>query len=68
LLRKREVIYQLLGGLPGVQVKQLGGEVDGIFMLGSLSEWNGQHTMPWRSGSMPYIFPTCRTVMADLIF
>ena len=38
------------------------------FMLGSLSEWNGQHTMPWRSGSMPYISPTCRTVMADLIF
>ena len=30
LLRKREVIYQLLGGLPGVQVEQLGGEVDGI--------------------------------------
>ena len=30
LLRKREVIYQLLGGLPGAQVEQLGGEVDGI--------------------------------------
>ena len=30
LLRKREVIYQLLGGLPGVQVEQFGGEVDGI--------------------------------------
>ena len=29
LLRKREVI-QLLSGLPGVQVEQLGGEVDGI--------------------------------------
>ena len=27
---KPEVVYQLLGGLPGVQVKQLGGEVDGI--------------------------------------
>ena len=23
-------------------------------------------SMPWRSGSMPYISPTCRTVMADL--
>ena len=23
-------------------------------------------TMSWRSGSMPYISPTCRTVMADL--
>ena len=30
LLRKREVMHQLLGGLPGVQVEQLGGEVDGI--------------------------------------
>ena len=30
LLRKREVVHQLLGGLPGVQVEQLGGEVDGI--------------------------------------
>ena len=27
---KPEVVYQLLGGLPGVQVEQLGGEVDGI--------------------------------------
>ena len=37
LLRKREVIYQLLGGLPGVQVEQLGGEVDGI-SIGPASE------------------------------
>ena len=27
---KPEVVYQLLGGLPGVQVAQFGGEVDGI--------------------------------------
>ena len=27
---KPEVVYQLLGGLPWVQVEQLGGEVDGI--------------------------------------
>ena len=37
LLRKREVIYQLLGGLPGVQVEQLGGEVNGI-SVGSTAE------------------------------
>ena len=27
---KPEVVYQLLGGLPGVQVEQLGGKVDGV--------------------------------------
>ena len=27
---KPEVTCELLGGLPGVQIKQLGGEVDGI--------------------------------------
>ena len=27
---KPEVVYELLGGLPGVQVEQLGGEVDSI--------------------------------------
>ena len=37
MLRKREVMYQLLGGLPRVQVEQLGGEVDGI-SIGPASE------------------------------